>query len=195
MSSCEISSCILPRKFYLCSPLLSGGIACWSAHSPRNTAMRYRNQWLLQCERIHYYSVSARLQNELFYDQRLAIPCKPKHFAPRPALMPLKFSPSWYLCPVHAVSFRHDIVGEYQITQRRTLSPMAQTSSDPEVVGDLLVCVFTKKHRDGIAHHIVTTAKSVLNLYLHAQFCMILQYWNHIRTVADRGRRITQLLC
>jgi len=26
LSSCEISSCILPRKFYLCSPLLSGGI-------------------------------------------------------------------------------------------------------------------------------------------------------------------------
>jgi hypothetical protein len=73
--------------------------------------MGYRNQWLLQCERIHYYSVSARLQNDLFYDQRLAISCQPKHFAPRPALMPLKFSHSWYLCPVHALSFRHDIVG------------------------------------------------------------------------------------
>jgi len=38
---------------------------------------------------------------------------------------------------------------------------MAETSSDPEVVGDLLVCAFTKDHRDAIAHHIVTTAKSV----------------------------------
>ena len=68
-----------------------------------------------------------------------------------------------------------------------------QTSSDPEVVGDLLVCAFAKEHRDGIAHHIGTIAKSVLNLYLHAQFCMILPYWNHIRTVADRGIQKTQL--
>ena len=134
---------------------------CWSAHSTGNTAMRYRNQWLLQCERIHYYSVSARLQNDLFYDQRLAIPCKPKYFAPRPALMPLKFSPSWYLCPVHALSFRHDIVGEYQITPRRNLSPMAQTSSDPEVVVNLLVRAFDGEHGDEIRHHIATTAKSV----------------------------------
>ena len=134
---------------------------CWSAHSTGNTAMRYRNQWLLQCERIHYYSVSARLQNDLFYDQRPAIPCKPKHFAPRPALMPLKFSPSWYRCPVHAVSFRHDISRQYQFTPIRTLSPMAETSSDTEVVGGLLVCAFAKEHRDAIPHHIVTTAKSV----------------------------------
>ena len=112
--------------------------------------MRYRNQWLLQCERIHYYSVSARLQNDLFNDQRLAIPCTPKHFAPRPALMPLKFSTSWYLCPVHAVSFRHDIVGEYQITQRRTGFTMAETSSDPEVVVNLLVCAFDREHGDEI---------------------------------------------
>ena len=100
--------------------------------------MRYRNQRLLQCERIHYYSVSARLQNDLFYDQRLAIPCKPKHFAPQPALMPVKFSPSWYLCSVHALSFQHDIDRQYQFTPIRTLSPMAQTSSDTEVVGNLL---------------------------------------------------------
>ena len=123
--------------------------------------MRYRNQRLLQCERIHYYSVSARLQNDLFYEQRLAIPCKPKHFAPRPALLPLKFSPSWYLCPVHALSYQHNNVGEYQTTQRRTLSPMAETSSDPEVVGNLLVCAFDGEHGDEMPHHIVTTAKSV----------------------------------
>ena len=72
---------------------------------------------------------------------------------------------------------------------------MAQTSSDTEVVGDLLVCAFDWEHRDEMPNLIVTTAKSVLNLYLHAQFSMILPYWNHIRTVADRGRRITQLLC
>ena len=132
--------------------------------------MGYRNQWLLQCERIHYYSVSARLQNDLFYDQRPAIPCKPKHFAPRPALMPLKFSPSWYLCPVHALSFRHDIGSEYQTTPIRTLSPMAQTSSDAEVVVNLLVSAFDGEHRNAIPNHIVITAKSVLNLYLHAVF-------------------------
>jgi hypothetical protein len=38
---------------------------------------------------------------------------------------------------------------------------MAETSSDPEVVGDLLVCAFTKDHRDEIPHHISMTAKSV----------------------------------
>ena len=123
--------------------------------------MGYRNQWLLQCERIHYYSVSARLQNELFYDQRLAIPCKPKHFAPQPALMPIKFSPSWYLCPVHAVSFRHDISRQYQTTPIRTGFHMAQTSSDTEVVGDLLVIACAAEHGDGIPQHIGTTAKSV----------------------------------
>ena len=70
---------------------------------------------------------------------------------------------------------------------------MAETSSYTEVVGDLLVCACAAEHRDEMPHLIVTTAKSVLNLYLHAQFCMILPYRNHIRTVADRGRRITQL--
>ena len=63
-----------------------------------------------------------------------------------------------------------------------------QTSSDTEVVGDLLVCAFAPEHRDGIPQHIGTTAKSVLNLYLHAVFGMILPYWNHIRTVALRGK-------
>ena len=68
------------------------------------------------------------------------------------------------------------------------------TSSDPEVVGDLLVCALAKEHRNAIPHHIVTTAKSVLNLYVYAVICMILPYRNHIRTVALRGKRITQLL-
>ena len=156
--------------------------------------MRYRNQRLLQCKRIHYYSVSARLQNDLFYDQRPAIPCKPKHFAPRPALMPLKFSHSWYLCPVHALSFQHDIVGAYQITPLRTLSPMAQTSSDTEVVGDLLAKLVADRHSVEIPNDIPVTAKSVLNLYLHAVFSMILSYRNHNSNVALRGKRITQLL-
>ena len=70
---------------------------------------------------------------------------------------------------------------------------MAQTSSDTEVVGNLLWTVFADQQGDEIPLHIVTTAKSVLNLCLHAQFGMILPYWNHIRTVAFRGRRITQL--
>ena len=95
---------------------------------------------------------------------------------------------------VHALSFQHDICREYQITPIRTLSPTAQTSSDTEVVGDLLVCACAAKHSDEIPHLIVTTTKSVLNLYLHAVLGMILPYRNHHRTVADRGRRITQLL-
>jgi hypothetical protein len=107
--------------------------------------------------------------------------------------MPLKFSPSWYLCPVHAVSFRHDINGAYQATPIRTGFYMDETSSDTEVVGDLLVCACAKEHRDGIAHHIVTTAKSVLNLYLHAVFGMILSYRNHNRNVADRGKHKPQI--
>ena len=71
---------------------------------------------------------------------------------------------------------------------------MAETSSDTEVVVNLLVRAFDGKHGDEIAHDIPTTAKSVLNLYLHAQFCVILPYWNHIRTVALRGKRNVQLL-
>ena len=71
---------------------------------------------------------------------------------------------------------------------------MAQTSSDPEVVVNLLARARAVDHGDEIPHNITTTAKSVLNLYLHAQFCMILPYRNHILTVALRGKRITQLL-
>jgi hypothetical protein len=70
---------------------------------------------------------------------------------------------------------------------------MAKTSSASEVVGDLLVCAFAKEHGDEMPQRIRMTSKSVLNLYLHAQFGMILPYRNHIRTVAYRGRRITQL--
>jgi len=69
-----------------------------------------------------------------------------------------------------------------------------QTSSDPEVVGDLLVCALAKEHRNAIPHHIVTTAKSVLNLYVYAVICMILPYRNHIRTVALRGKHYVQRL-
>lgn len=38
------------------------------------------------------------------------------------------------LVPSHGLSFQHDIVGDYQITPIRTVRPMAQTSSDTEVV-------------------------------------------------------------
>jgi hypothetical protein len=92
------------------------------------------------------------------------------------------------------MSFRYDISRQYQFTPIRTVRPIADTSSDTEVVGNLLVSAFDGKHRDEMPHHISTTAKSVLNLYLHAVFGMILPYRNHIRTVADRGKRITQLL-
>ena len=95
---------------------------------------------------------------------------------------------------VHELSFRNDKGGEYQTTPLRTLSPMAQTSSDTEVVVNLLVRAFDGEHGDEMPHHIVTTAKSVLNLYLHAVFGMILSYRNHNRNVADRGRRNAQLL-
>jgi len=63
-----------------------------------------------------------------------------------------------------------------------------ETSSDTEVVGDLLWTVFADQQGDELLHHIVTTAKSVLNLCLHAQLGMVLPYWNHIRTVALRGK-------
>ena len=63
-----------------------------------------------------------------------------------------------------------------------------QTSSDTEVVVNLLVSALSSRHRDEIAKHIPITPKSVLNLYLHAVFCMILTYRNHIRTVAYRGK-------
>jgi hypothetical protein len=69
-----------------------------------------------------------------------------------------------------------------------------QTSSDTEVVGDLLVCAFVAEHCNAIPHHIVTTAKSVLNLYVYAVICMILPYRNHIRTVALRGKHYVQRL-
>ena len=68
-----------------------------------------------------------------------------------------------------------------------------QTSSDTEVVGDLLWTVFDGQLGEEIPQHITTTAKSVLNLYLYAQFCMILTYRNHIRTVADRGKHKPQI--
>ena len=70
---------------------------------------------------------------------------------------------------------------------------MAQTSSDTEVVGDLLMCAFDWEHGDEMPNLIVTTAKSVLNLYLHAVFGMVLPYRNHIRTVALRGKHKPQL--
>ena len=65
---------------------------------------------------------------------------------------------------------------------------MAQASSDPEVVVNLLWTVFADQQGDEIPHHIGTTAKSVLNLCLHAVFGMVLPYRNHIRTVALRGK-------
>ena len=101
--------------------------------------------------------------------------------------------PTTKLPTAHEMSFRHDIRGQYQITPLRTLSPMAETSSDTEVVGNLLVRAFDGEHGDEIPLHSVNTAKSVLNLYLHAQFCMILPFRNHIRTVANRGKHKPQI--
>lgn len=72
------------------------------------------------------------------------------------------------------MSFQQDIGSEYQTTPIRTLSPIDKTSSDTEVVGNLLVSAFAKEYRDEIAQHIVITAKSVLNLYLHAVFGWLL---------------------
>ncbi len=71
---------------------------------------------------------------------------------------------------------------------------MAQASSDPEVVVNLLVRAFDGEHGDEIPQHIGTTAKSALNLYLHAVFGMILSYRNHNRNVAERGKRNAQRL-
>jgi hypothetical protein len=59
------------------------------------------------------------------------------------------------------LSFRQDIGGEYQITQRLACFDGAQTSSDTEVVVNLLWTVLAKQLGDEIPHHIVTTAKSV----------------------------------
>ena len=101
--------------------------------------------------------------------------------------------PTTKLPTAHGLSFQHDKGGEYQTTPLRTVRPMAQTSSDTEVVGDLLAKLVADRHSVEILNDIPVTAKSVLNLYLHAQFCMILPYWNHIRTVALRGIQKTQL--
>jgi hypothetical protein len=102
--------------------------------------------------------------------------------------------PATKLTVVPRLSFQHDIGSEYQITPLRTVRPTAETSSDTEVVGDLLAKLVADRHSVEIPNDIPVTAKSVLNLYLHAQFCMILPYWNHIGTVADCGKRYAQLL-
>ena len=51
---------------------------------------------------------------------------------------------------VHALSFQHDRGGEHQITHRRTGFDMPQTSSDTEVVVNLLVRAFDGEHGDEI---------------------------------------------
>jgi hypothetical protein len=50
------------------------------------------------------------------------------------------------------------------------------------------VSAFDSRLRDEMPNDITTTAKSVLNLYLHAVFPMIDPYRNHVRTVANRGK-------
>ena len=67
---------------------------------------------------------------------------------------------------------------------------MVQTSSDTEVVGDLLWTVLANQLGDEIPEHISTTAKSVLILYVHAVFGIL----NHtvtipapLQTVASRN--------
>ena len=51
---------------------------------------------------------------------------------------------------VHDLSFQHDKGGEHQTTHRRTGFDMPQTSSDTEVVGNLLVSAFDGEHGDEI---------------------------------------------
>jgi hypothetical protein len=50
---------------------------------------------------------------------------------------------------------------------------MVQTSSDTEVVGDLLRTVLANQLGDEIPHHIPMISKSVLILYLHAVFGIV----------------------
>jgi hypothetical protein len=50
---------------------------------------------------------------------------------------------------------------------------MVQTSSDTEVVGDLLWTVLANRHGDGIPLSISTKSKSVLILYVHAGFGIV----------------------
>ncbi len=48
-----------------------------------------------------------------------------------------------------------------------------QTSSDTEVVGDLLRTVLANQYGREIPHHITIAAKSVLILYVHAMFGIV----------------------
>ena len=71
------------------------------------------------------------------------------------------------------------------------VSVKVQTSSDTEVVGDLLWTVLAKQLGDEIPEHITLTSKSVLILYLHAVFGIV----DHtvtipapLHTVASRNR-------
>jgi hypothetical protein len=50
---------------------------------------------------------------------------------------------------------------------------MVQTSSDPEVVGDLLWTVLANQYGDEIPLSISMTSKSVLILYVHAVFGIV----------------------
>ena len=50
---------------------------------------------------------------------------------------------------------------------------MVQTSSGTEVVGGLLRTVWANQHGHGIAKHIALTSKSVLILYVHAEFGIV----------------------
>ena len=50
---------------------------------------------------------------------------------------------------------------------------MVQTSSDTEVVGDLLSNVLANQYGDEIPEHISMTSKSVLTLYVHAEFGIV----------------------
>ena len=49
----------------------------------------------------------------------------------------------------------------------------AQRSSETEVVGDLLWTVLANQYGDEVPQHIPTTAKSVLILYVHAEFGIV----------------------
>ena len=64
-----------------------------------------------------------------------------------------------------------------------------QTSSGSEGVGNVLVSALALEHRDEMPQYITTTATSVPNMYLHAEFCMIYPRTKPIGIVADRGKQ------
>jgi hypothetical protein len=68
---------------------------------------------------------------------------------------------------------------------------MVQTSSDTEVVGDLLRTVLAKQLGHEIPEYITLTSKSVLILYLHAVFGIV----DHIVTIPEPLQTVASRNC